>query len=94
MNWVAAIGYVATVVFIFLWRIEVISHKRTKDAYSFIENQFAIAKATIEQLRKEKEAEREALKKLQYIEEQKNKNIDSVSRSTYDELLDFMRNSD
>jgi hypothetical protein len=96
MNWqwiVGGIGYVGAVVFVLLWRLERSRHETTMSEYNQASQQLVTAQVTIMELRKQKEAEREALKKLQEVNDKMQQAIDNLPSASRDDLLEFMRNS-
>jgi hypothetical protein len=50
------------------------------------------AEATITQLRQQREEEREALKRLQEVNDKMQQAIDNLPSASRDDLLEFMRN--
>lgn len=95
MNWqliVGSIGYVGVVVFVLLWRLERSRHKTTRTSHDHTLMQLATAEARIEVLKRQKEAEREALNKLQESNEKMQAAIDALPSASRDDLLEFMRN--
>ena len=96
MNWqwiVGAIGFVGAAVFVLLWRLERSRHDTTKTQYNHVVQQHKAAQATITELRQQREAEREALKKLQEVNDKMQQAIDNLPSASRDDLLEFMRNS-
>jgi spore cortex formation protein SpoVR/YcgB (stage V sporulation) len=54
--------------------------------------QHKAAQTTITELRQQREAEREALKKLQEVNDKMQQAIDNLPSASRDDLLEFMRN--